>query len=83
VKPFNLEFAVSIPVSRPNTEYLPPAVLQDLLADAVAISGDGVGMIGGTIAFDTTEVLAGLIGMNHADVDEEALDADLIVKLVA
>ncbi len=40
-------------------------------------------MVGGSVAFDTTDVLTGLIGVNDTDVDEEALDSDLIVKLVA
>jgi hypothetical protein len=40
-------------------------------------------MVGGPIAFDTAVVLAGLVGMNHADVYKETLDADLVVKLLA
>ena len=40
-------------------------------------------MVGRSIAFDAAEVLAGLIGMNYPDVDEEALNTDLVVKLVA
>ncbi len=83
VQSFNFLVSITIPIGGPDAEDLPATVLQDFLADTVTVSGNGVGMISGSIAFDTTEVLAGLIGVNHADVDEEALDADLIVKLVA
>lgn len=69
LKPLNFRFSVSIPVGGPDPENLPATVFQDLLADAVSISCDGVGMVGGSIAFDTAEILARLIGMNHTDVD--------------
>jgi hypothetical protein len=83
MKAFDFIFSVTIPIGGPNAKNLPATILKYFLADAISISCDGVGMVGGSIAFDATEILAGLIGMNYPDVDEEALNTNLVVKLVA
>lgn len=71
------------PIGDPEAVEGPTLVLEDGLAEAVAVAGAGGGAVGGAVAFDAEEVAAGLSGVGDGEVDVEAGDADVAVDEVA
>jgi hypothetical protein len=63
--------------------YLPPQAFEHRLSELVTIPRSSRTVIGRTVAFDTQEVPAGRIGIDHGEVDAVAGAPDLVVHFEA
>src|SRR4051794_14312791 len=77
MKPFERTLFINPPVRRPNTNEVPSKISQDSGSHLVPVPRGCSAVIGGTIAFDTGQIITRPIRMDHAEIDPEPRYADL------
>src|SRR5450755_1342758 len=82
-EPRELGRAIANPVARPDPGDSPAEVLEDLLAQAIAVAGGRGGVVGRPVALDAQRELARGRGVHDAEIDAEAAHPDLRDRLVA
>src|SRR4051812_16065624 len=68
---------VDPPIGRPDPDQAPPKPFQYGCPHTIAITRSSSAMVGGSVAFNSNEKIAGTIRMDNPKVDTETRDADL------